>query len=150
MSYYIISYHIILRKAPAVPGGGGRKKEGKEGKKQASKQENHRKFCPLPTVFPILTGGNGNTVPPVRHHPGPSPFPHFCFPTHTEAHCASDSHPAMPLVFPSECSHHVYHCCSSPSLDLRMALKTSKLEHNPSLLPRPKVREPQLRNFHRF
>lgn len=108
MSCHIISCHIISYHSTQnarSPGRGGRVGRKKDRKKTTESSG------PLPTVLPILTGGNGDTVPQLDTILDPPHFPTSVFPS-TEAHCASDIHPAMPLVLPSGRTtyHHVYQC----------------------------------------
>lgn len=106
ISYHVISYHIILPKVPAVQVGGEGWEERKTDRKKTTES-----FGPLPTVLPILTGGNGDTVPQLDIILDPPHFP-TSVSRRTEAHCASDIYRAMPLVLPSGRTtyHHVYQC----------------------------------------
>lgn len=79
---------------------------------------------------------------PVRHHPQPSPSPYFCFPTHTEAYCqryppCNASGPSFRAFFPLI------------TMFITEAVVLALTPEWPSLLPRPRARELQLRNFHR-
>lgn len=103
-----ISHRISYSTQSARSPGGG------EGGKKERQKENHRKFWLLPTVLPILTGGNGNTVPQLDIILNPPHLPTSVSPR-TLRHTASDIHPAMPLVLPSGRSSHL-----SPCLSLRL------------------------------